>query len=224
MCEAPGERRAIMNARHPFFLMFLAAGCLLAAGCDDSKNPLSDPGQSKPDPRLAGVWRCKPGASGGDVMYYHVAPAGGKLPASIMWVVLNDSATQPKQDQLGTWPDVMVGFPTVLGKTTYLNLGGSTAPNAMDKLEAERLEGRGHGELFHLQIPRRRRHGPALGDGRGRKKQAIQSGKIKGVIEKSSDGEESIRLTDTTENQARFVAAAGDGLFKKEPVRLERVK
>ena len=224
MCEAPGERKAIMNARHPFFLMFLAAGCLLAAGCDDSKNPLSDPGQSKPDPRLAGVWRCKPGASGGDVMYYHVAPAGGKLPASIMWVVLNDSATQPKQDQLGTWPDVMVGFPTVLGKTTYLNLGGSTAPNAMDKLEQSGWKA---GAMESYSIFKYRVEGDTglLWEmAEGAKKQAIQSGKIKGVIEKSSDGEESIRLTDTTENQARFVAAAGDGLFKKEPVRLERVK
>ena len=32
--------------------------CLFAAGCDDSKNPLSDPKTAKIDQRLAGVCAC----------------------------------------------------------------------------------------------------------------------------------------------------------------------
>ena len=47
------------------------------------------------------------------------------------------------------------------------------------------------------------------------KRKAIQGGKIKG---------EGIGFTDTTENVARFVASAGDSLFKEEVIRLERVK
>ena len=43
--------------------------CLIFTGCDDSKNPLSDPTTSKPDERLIGVWRL-PNKDG--VTYYHV--------------------------------------------------------------------------------------------------------------------------------------------------------
>jgi hypothetical protein len=33
-----------------------------------------------------------------------------------------------------------------------------------------------------------------------------------------------VLFTDTTENLAKFVAEAGDGLFSKDALRLERVK
>ena len=55
------------------------------------------------------------------------------------------------------------------------------------------------------------------------KKQAITSGKIKGYARREGKVGPSC-FTDTTENVARFVAAAGDSLFEKEPKRLERVK
>ena len=59
------------------------------------------------------------------------------------------------------------------------------------------------------------------------KKQAIGAKKIKGVIEKEKEKGMyviTIRFTDTTENVARFVAAAGDSLWDtKDPMRLERV-
>jgi hypothetical protein len=51
------------------------------------------------------------------------------------------------------------------------------------------------------------------------RKQAINDGKIKGVVEQNKS-----KFTDTTENLARFVAEAGDGLFSKKPLRLERVE
>ena len=55
------------------------------------------------------------------------------------------------------------------------------------------------------------------------KKEAIQYGKIKGEV-KEGDGGTRIRFTDTTENLAKFVADAGDGLFADEPLQCERVR
>ncbi|MGA2068879.1 MAG: hypothetical protein ABSG86_28190 [Thermoguttaceae bacterium] len=213
-----------MNARRLAFLLFVVAGCLLGTGCDDSKSPLSDPGQSKPDPRLAGVWRWKHDAD--DVLYYHVAQAGGKLPASVMWVVLNDSATEPKQDALGGWPDVTVLFPTVQGKTAYLNFGESwtTAGHPIDELKKNGWKA---GAVESYSIFKYRIEGDTAlvwGMDEHAIRRAIEAGKIKGETEKSDAGDGSVRFTDTTENVARFVAAAGDGLFEKQPLRLERVK
>jgi hypothetical protein len=56
------------------------------------------------------------------------------------------------------------------------------------------------------------------------KRQAIEGGKIKGVIEEREHHGSRVEFTDTTENVARFVAGAGDGLFSKDVLRLERVK
>ena len=56
------------------------------------------------------------------------------------------------------------------------------------------------------------------------KRQAIEGGKIKGVIEEREHHGSRIAFTDTTEDVARFVAGAGDGLFSKDVLRLERVK
>ena len=42
-----------MNARTVLGLVL----CLILTGCNDSKNPLSDPTTSNPDERLVGVWR-----------------------------------------------------------------------------------------------------------------------------------------------------------------------
>jgi len=55
-------------------------------------------------------------------------------------------------------------------------------------------------------------------DGDARKR-AIDGGKVKGVVQENKS-----KFTDNTENLARFVAEAGDGLFSKEPIKLERVE
>lgn len=47
------------------------------------------------------------------------------------------------------------------------------------------------------------------------KKRAVETGKIKGKIEKDQDGNARAMFTDTTENLAKFVAEAGDDLFSK---------
>jgi hypothetical protein len=56
------------------------------------------------------------------------------------------------------------------------------------------------------------------------KKRAVEAGKIKGAVEKDKDGNPRVHFTDTTENLAKFVTAAGDDLFSKDMLRLERVK
>jgi hypothetical protein len=57
------------------------------------------------------------------------------------------------------------------------------------------------------------------------KEKAIKSGKIKGTIKKVRYGIELAFLTDSTENLARFVSEAGDGLWiMKEPSQLERIR
>ena len=56
------------------------------------------------------------------------------------------------------------------------------------------------------------------------KKRAVEAGKIKGMSEKDRDGNTRVHFTDTTENLAKFVAEAGDDLFSKDMLRLERVK
>jgi hypothetical protein len=53
---------------------------------------------------------------------------------------------------------------------------------------------------------------------------AASGARFKGLIEAQKNRPETIVITDTTENLARFIADAGDGLFSKEVVRLERVK
>jgi acylphosphatase len=60
-------------------------------------------------------------------------------------------------------------------------------------------------------------------DGDARKR-AIEAGKVKGVVEKDPHGNIRAYFTDTSENLARFVASAGDDLFVKDALRLERVK
>lgn len=52
----------------------------------------------------------------------------------------------------------------------------------------------------------------------------MEAGTIKGRIRKDQDGNARAIFTDTTENVAKFVAGAGDKLFSKEMLRLERVK
>jgi hypothetical protein len=208
-----------MNMRRFVSLLFLAAACLLMAGCD-SKNPLSDPTQSKPDPRLAGLWRAKD--PNGGVEYYHVGRAGEKLPESVMEVV---AVTHQKDGQLKD-PAVMLMFPTVLGKTAFLNVGIDGSSHQQSAVDCLKQEGWKPGVLEIYSILKYCIEGDTLllwTMAEDAKEQAITSGKIKGdVPEKGKIG--SSHFTDTTENVARFVAAAGDGLFEKEPMRLERVK
>ncbi len=195
-----------MNARTTLGLMF----CLLAAGCDDSKTPLSDPTAAKPDARLAGVWRLQ--GEDGQVSYYHIGRADEKLPEGVMRVVgatHREGYVQPASE--------LLLFVTTLDGKTYMNLTGGKEEQV--KIIAEKgWKGVESYLIFKYQVD-----GDKLtvwvmdGDA---KKRAIESGKIKGAVERNKP----VRFTDTMENVARFVAQSGDSLFTNEPLRLERVK
>jgi len=192
--------------------LLAAVLCLLASGCDDSKNPLSDPQTSKADERLVGVWRER--SDDGEV-YYHVGHAGEKFPAGMMRVV-EITHSKGKVEP----PEEYLIFPAVIGDKTYLNviLGG-------DKKLAKRLDEKGWNSdaVECYTFLKYQFDGDKLVvwliDEKA-KEQAIKSGKVKGVVERDMG-----KFTDTSENVARFVAGAGDSLWNtKEPGRCERIE
>ena len=56
------------------------------------------------------------------------------------------------------------------------------------------------------------------------KKRAVEAGKINGKTEKDQDGNDRTHFTDTAENLTKFITTAGDELFSKDVLKLERVK
>lgn len=188
--------------------LLVCVALLFLPGCEDTKNPLSDPKQSKPDEGLVGLWR------GDDKVYYHVGHAGKMFPKGWLRVVAvpqNETDVDP--------PSEYLVFPTRLGDKTYLNMvndeelvkrldedGWTTDAVDCYTLWKYKLDG---GKLVMWIMDEEP------------KEHAIKSGKIKGAIEENKLA----RFTDTTENVARFVTEAGDGLWNtKEPGRFERVE
>jgi len=195
----------------PLFFIGVAA-CLCASGCDDSKNPLSDPQTAKPDERLIGVWR---GPDGDGDVYYHIGHAGEKFPASVMRIVeiRHDKGNMEP-------PEEYLAFPTAIKGKTYLNLvhGGDT--NMVKRLDEKGwkavdvdcytfLKYELDGDTLVMWII-----------GEQAKQESIEGGKINGVTKPN----EISKFTDTTDNLAHFVAEAGDSLWNtEEPCRLERL-
>ena len=191
----------------------LAAACLPLVSCIDSKGPLSSPEKAKADLELAGVWRAK--RNDGSVQYYHVARTGDKLPAGILRAVSTVHAVN------GTlWrPDEMLLFSSDIGNDRYLNIA-AVNKTALDQLEKSGWDDKLVQGYF---IGKYQVQGDALtiwSIDREAKRRAIQSGKIKGTVEKND-----VFFTDTPENVAALLAApANADLFNKEPIRYERVK
>jgi hypothetical protein len=190
--------------------------CLLLIGCDDSKHPLSDPNTSKPDNRLVGVWRWQNGS--GDVTYYHIGQAGEKFPQSVMRVVEVKHSSGKVEV-----PDGFLMFPTILDGKNYLNVvhdgDGGKKPVKLLNEKGWRAELVESYTFLKYQVE---------GDklvvwlvDEGPKERAIQSGKVKGVIEANKPA----CFTGPTADVARFVAQAGESLLNtKEPIRFERVQ
>ncbi len=195
-------------------LLFLGLSvCLLASGCVDSENPLSDPKTAKLDERLAGIWR----EVGKDhTTYYHIGQARGKLSKGVMLVV---SVLHAKGE---VSPLEYLAFPTVLGGKNYLNV-----IHLPERELGMVLEGKyDWSEISHYMILQYHVDGDKLSawsmDAKAKTK-AIKDGKIKGHLETNERMSES-KFTDTTENLARFFTEAGDSLFSSEkPLQLERV-
>ena len=197
--------------RHLLWIVIPAA-LLSLTGCDDSKNPLSDPQTSKPDERLIGVWREQ--GTDGQGTYYHVGRAGEKFPAGMLRIV-EITLTKGKLES----PVEYLAYPTVLGDKTYLNVV------LLEPEEIKRLGEKGWNAdavdsytFLKYQVDGDKLLVWLIDD--AAKKRAITEGKIKGVIVPNKPA----MFTDTADKVARFVAEAGDGLWDmKNPERLERV-
>ena len=197
------------------------AACLLLASCDGSKHPLSDPLAAKPDARLAGIWRLQGGE--GEVTYYHVGAAGGTLSSGVMRIVgvkhRKSGAVEPDGEFLT--------FPTFLSEHAYLNC---VADMQQDHFRS--LEEKGWKDVERYCFLKYKVEGDSIllwAWDRDAARCAVESGKVKGEVTYGEDRQgkktlHNVVLTDTTDNLARFVASAGDGLFSKEALRLERVK
>jgi hypothetical protein len=202
-------------------LLILGLLCPLLASCVDSENPLSDPKQASLDSGLVGVWRVQD--KDGNVTYYHVGQAGANFPAGVLrvkGVTHEENGVLPHPDN-----DDMLVFTTTLGKNHYLNITNLSAKQIQDMGDKPWEPSMAEGYfIYKYDI-----QGDKLilaGMDSEQKKEAIKAGKIKGTIDKDN-----VLITDTSENFARFVAAAdqqklfyskdalGDGYFI-----LERVK
>lgn len=197
-------------------LLLIAACSLLLTSCFDTRNPLSDPQKSKADERLSGAWRFR--GENGEMNYYHIGHAGEKLPASVMRVFF----VQHRTDGTMQSGELLI-FPTSIGDKMYLNAAEAN-PSQLALLEEKGwtdeainkyliLRYQITGDVLTLQLIDQEA-----------KKRAVEAGKIKGMSEKDQDGNIRVHFTDTTENFAKFVAEAGDDLFSKDVLRLERVK
>lgn len=198
-------------------LISMVATCLLFTSCFDSKVPLSDPGKSKVDERLAGNWQFR--NDDGSVNNYRFAPAGGKLPASVMRV----TGSSRKPDGTTEQFDPLLLFPTAIEEKTYLNVTDGKEP----KVKLVEEKGWTAETVNSYLIYRYKVTADMLtvqGIDGDAKKRSIEAGKIKGVIEKDEQGNTKVYFNDTTENLVKFVAEAGDGLFSKDMVRWERAK
>lgn len=193
-------------------LALVLAACLLASGCDDSVNPLSDPDTSKVDERLIGLWR-ESTAEGDD--FYHVGRAGEGFPKGMLRIV-----TTSHQKGTVTMGEDYLAFATVLGEKTFLNVIGGDQDECVRKLNRK-------GWLPPLvdgyTLMRYAFDGEKLtlwGVDERAKETAIQSRKIKGLLKNDAPA----KITDTTENLARFVVEAGERFFDRTEVsRLTRV-
>jgi hypothetical protein len=199
-----------MKPRWHLLSVIVPAAILLLTGCEDSKNPLSDPQTSKADERLVGMWRDQGG------VWYFVGHAGKQFPDSVMRVVEithKEGKVEP--------PEEYLIFPTVLGDKTYLNLVMDGDKGQVKRLDKDGwkadavdcysfLKYQWDGDKMVLR--------PIDEEA---KEKAIKSGKLKGVIENDNPA----KFTDTTENVACFVAEAGDSLWNtKERDRFERIE
>ena len=206
-----------MHTRHLPLLLAVVAVCQCFAGCQ-SENPLSDPQKSKADERLVGVWRDR---SGDADSYYHVGCAGDKFPACMMRVVLvvhaKKGLVQP--------PGEFLIFPTVLRDKTYLNVARGKNDALISNLLKEHgyaVEAVGDGYTFYKYVF----DGDKLlvyGIDEKAQQKAIESGKVKGTVTRS-EKTVNCKLSDTSEDLARFVKEAGDDLFSTKVMQLERVK
>ncbi len=202
------------------FGWFLLAGglltCVLAGGCDDSAVPLCEPGEAKVHQELVGLWRHKDKDSEG-TGYYHLGLLGGAAPKGLLRVITVDWA---KDGELHD-PGQGLAFSTQIDGATYLNVVSAEA----EELKKVRETGWEPGLFEAYFIFKYRLEGDVLllwPMDREAKQRAIETGRIKGAVEKGFVPR--VRFTDSSANLRQLIAAEGEKLFAKEPLRMERVR
>ena len=191
--------------------IFGLAVCFLALGCDDSKNPLSDPQKSKADEKLIGVWRHRTGD--GEETIYHVGRAGDKFPKGVMRIVEISHAKGEVAP-----PTEYLAYPTAIGGKTYLNVVWEE--KLVRQLDENGWKGDGIAGYTFVKYAFDGDKLTVFLMDEPAKAKAIKDGKIKGV----KNGNDPAMFTDSTENVTRFVAAADAGLWNTaESVSMERV-
>ena len=202
-----------MKANRHFFAMALAVVCLLLTSCIDSKNPLCTPEEAQKAPGLMGVWRSE--SKEGNVTYYHVGPAGGKLPDSVMRIVTIEHG----KDGTLLPPGQMLAFSSGVGAKRYLNIA------FIDDKDLEQFEQAGWKPdlvkgylLIQYDVT-----GDALTiremDSHA-KRRVIETKRLQGTIDKNA-----IFFTDAPQKIADLLAQPeGQELFTQKPTRYDRVK
>jgi hypothetical protein len=192
--------------------LFGLAVCFFALGCDDSKNPLSDPQKSKADEKLIGVWRHR--TKDGEETFYHVGRAGDKFPKGMMRIVEIAHA----KGEVGP-PTEYLAFPTVVGDKKYLNVVWEEKLVRQLDENGWKADGIPGYSFVKYQLVGNDLTVFLMDD--PAKAKAIKDGKIKG----EKHGNDLAMFTDSTENVARFIAAADAGLWNTaEAVSFERVE
>lgn len=202
-----------MKSRQLTWGIALSGVCVLLASCIDSKDPLCKPEEAKQDTALAGVWRTD--LEDGSVDYYHLAPAGDKLPSGVMRVV---TVAYNKKGSLSR-PGEMLAFSTEIGKNHYLNIAFIEDKN-LDQFDSagwkpELVNGY---LIVKYQVQDDTLIVWAMDP--KMKRQAIADEKLKGTIDKNA-----VFFTDTPKNLAAFLAdPQNDDFFTKTPTEYKRMK
>ncbi len=190
-------------------LLLSLSATFLTCGCIDSKNPLSSPDAAKVDEGLLGTWR---ETTDQGETFYHIGLAGDKYPPGMLRIVGVE-----RHGKTLAAPQDYVAYSTTLEGKTYLNVVLDPAQIHVfdqDGWKADKIDG-----YIFIKYQLDGDKATVWGVNATAKKEAIKAGKIQGVIKDNND----IRFTDTSENVAKFIAAAGDGLWNAEPGHLERI-
>lgn len=197
-------------------LCLLAIVALACASCDDAKHPLCDPQQAQPDPDLIGVWRLR--TPTGETVYYHIGRTEGKLPPGVRRLVGVNFSKEKKLEP----PAEMLVFSTTINGRTYLN-AANIEPEKIRRMEEEGWKPEQVEGYFLLAYKVEKDTLLVWPMNAQAKKQAVATGKIRGVFHTAQPSSETIRFTDAPEKLVELIAAEGAGLFEKEPQRLQRV-
>lgn len=223
--NSPHFRGAAVKLRQMVCFIALAGTCLLLSSCGESRNPLCDPLEAKPDSQLAGIWRVSdPNGTG----YFHIGRAGGKLPPGIMrtLTVAHSADGTVKLDD----PSELLMFPTTIGENHYLNIVGFIGEDQQKGIVQFDKSGWNPSLVNGYCLVKYQVKGDALsiwimnGNAQSR---LIRSGKVTGTIERAFGVvRASSVFTDSTEKLAALLATPESAnLFDEEPtLRVERVK